>query len=483
MARRFRQYAGLLSRLLLVATLCFLSAARDVQAESGPEEPLKVILTRAPDSPAVGGSLVITLFVDHPKPAEVSVEAPVFPPSLVVERTRIEPKSFPGTSGKDERWTAVEYSFRISAAGEHRIGQFIVQACGKTARTPPLSITVGGGSPVVPRKSLSWEDVPDAALVGVPFDIRLVAVGFTADVSMSVVVDTPENSILQKSPVSQAETRSGTIARFRLTLLDSMPFRLPAVTLHFPDGSSASAPSLGIPVSRASSPSDSQVAAFSASRPSLKTEKAKRLPFPDSAALSVPSLFRRSIAPVLESARVFWEKGDYVSAMTALRAAERDSSFGLFVRPTRREAEKLLLLPLSRDEPFAPFVALVSLVVSAALIALLVGLSLLLELFKLRPVTSVRHRRFMVIYIALAVGSLASARLLYAGAKARESVVLTSCRSLRVPDPVSARSADFSMGQAARTTTWTGKGEGAWLFVELDDGRSGWIEAVHARRY
>lgn len=481
MARRFRQYAGLLSRLLLAVSLCLGMPARNAFSASGPEEPLRVVVFRAPDSPRDGGSFTLTLFIDHPRPQDVSVDAPVFPPSLRLERTRVEPRLFPGTAGSSERWTTVEYSFRPASSGEFRIGSFVVRAAGKSAESAPFTLSVGGGAPAAARKSLAWDGAPLQAAVGSSFEIRLIASGFVPDGSLLPGISAPENAILEALAVSEADRLSGTVARFRATLMDSTPFRLPPLTLRLGDGSEVAAPPLA--VAAVGAPSGGRVPVALVMRDSPNMPKPARPSFPEESQAAFPGFVRASTAPILESARRDWEKGSYGAAVATLRAAERDSVFGLFIRPTRREAEKSLSLPPSRDEAYAPLVPLAVSALAGAFVFALFGAAALLEAVKRNAVTSRRRRRFMIISAAAALFALASSRLVFAGARKREAVVLSACRSLRVPDPVSAASAEFSEGQAARATSSTGAGEGSWLFVETDDGRSGWIEAVYAHRY
>jgi hypothetical protein len=140
------------------------------------------------------------------------------------------------------------------------------------------------------------------------------------------------------------------------------------------------------------------------------------------------------------------------------------------------------LIP-SPNEIFSPFAVLLTFAFAAALTAAFFGFTLLAEFLKRSIVTSTRRRRFTVVCVAAAIALLASSRLAYAASSAGERVILSACRALRVPDPASAPSAEFAEGQAARASARTGKGQDGWLFIELDDGRSGWIEAVHARRY
>lgn len=481
MARRFREHAGLLRRTLCAAA-ALLALAAAAAAESGPEEALAVAVSSAPEEPAADGPFTLTLLVGHPSPAEVVVQAPAFPASFRLERTRVEPRLLPGSGGRDERWTAVEYAFRLTAPGEFRLGRFSVRAAEKRAATEELVVRVSGGEPLPAPASLRWEGVPAALRVGEAAELALVLSGAIAEAGTQAAVAVPENAVFRALPVPEADRRRGTVARFRLTPLESGAFRLPEASLRA-GGAVLRAPSRTVPVSAAGAPAGkTAVPAAAAARRSVRAAAVPSAAFPE-ASPAVPRLLRPALDGVLGIARDSWNLGDRVSSLAVLRAAERDSSLGLLVRPVRKAAEAALGLAPGRDEPFAPFTALAALLAVSLAAALGGALSLLPGLLKGRGVTSSARRRFTLVGVAAALALLSAGRLLYAGSRAGESVVLSDCSSLRVPDPASARSAAFSAGQSARVAVRAADEAGEWLFVEAEDGRSGWVRSADARRY
>lgn len=481
MASRFREYAGLLKIAALSALLCLLPAPAELRAESGPEEPLSVVLARSPDQAVSGGSLAITLYVDHPKPAEVAIEPPAFPSAFILERTKVEPRSLPGTGSTGKRWTAVEYVFTVVAAGAHRIGPFVIRAGGKRAATEPLTIPVEDSAPANIPKTLYWKGAPAAVTVGEPFELSLILSGAAAE-SPRPEVSIPENAIFSKLPLSAEDLRAGTAARFRVTLLDSSPFRLPPATLRLPDGTILASAPLALPVSAARVPAEGAKPSSKAGGPPVPKQKPAAAP-PAFPRTPYPRLYRPWLEPVYSAARSHWERREYASALAVLRAAERDSPLGFSVRAVRKGAEEALGLVPVHDERYAPFVPLAAIAITGAALAALFGAPLAAAALKRKLVTSARRRRFIIVFLAASISALASFRLLYAAAGARENVILSACSAFRVPDPISARSAEFAEGQAGRSRASIGDGKSGWMYVELEDGRSGWIEAVRARRY
>jgi hypothetical protein len=436
-----------------------------------------VILSRSPDHPRAGEPITVTILIDHPRAAEVRVDPPPFPSGLTVDRMKVEPRTVAGTASGGDRWTAAEFVFS-AAAGEYRIGSFRVLAGSRSAATAPLSIAVIGDAPGKPTATLSWKGAPAAFTVGEPAVLTLALAGAAMESSVRPTFAAPENSIFAELPVSAQELRSGVVAKFRVILLDAAPFRLPSVSIFLPDGSLAVARSFPVPVV-ANAAASVRTAAADSGKPIRDAASSKPAPsFPEAA---FPGIARPWLEADYAAAKTHWERLDYVSALAVLRSAERDNTFGFAVRPVRAAAEGLLGLEQSSDERWAPFKVLLILVFFFSVLAVLVGLSVALEFLRLRGVTSARRRRFIIACAATIAAVLCAWRLAYASMDAGDAVVVSSSRARRVPDLESAVSAEFPEGQVGRVRARTG--EDGWLFIELPDGRSGWIEAVHARRY
>ena len=482
MANRFRKQSGLLRTAIRGTMLCFALLSATVYAESGPDEPLSVILSRSPDQPIVGGLLSITLLVDHPRPADVEVTPPPFPGGLALTRTKKEPKSLPGGGPTGKRWTSVEYEFTVASSGEYRIGPFVVQAAGKSASTAPMAVAVSAAAPVRAQRTLAWTGTPEKAPIGEPFELSLIVSGGPAPDAARPVVAIPENAIFGSLPVSDADLREGKVARFRVTLLDGPALHIAPATLRLPDGSMLKTAALSVPASALRVPAEApkKSAGPTERRAAVKAAGVTEVAFPES---RQPRLLRSWLERLYAPAREHWDRRDYVAALAVLRAAERDAALGFEVREVRKKAETALGLFPSLEEPYAPFLPLLSLALISAAVAALFGVPLLARILRRDFVTSVFRRRFIVVLVAVSIFGLAVGRLLFAAVGAREGVILSSCRAFRVPDPAAAGSADFAEGQAGRARASTGEGDGSWLYVELEDGRSGWIEAVHARRY
>lgn len=485
MVGRIREHARLLIGTA-AALCCVLAAPFPASAESGPEEALAVILTQEPDVPVLGRPFTLALLVDHPAAAEVRVDPPPFPAALRPDRVRAAPRAVPGFSGGSERWTAVEYVFTVAASGSIEIGPFSVEAGGKRAETEPLTLIIAenGESSVAAALRWSADDAAERALrAGRPAEVRLILSGAEGAEAFRSDAAAPERAALEALPIDAALRLAGVVGRYRLIPLESGSLRLPPVELRLKDGRSLRSPPLVLaaaaPGAAAAEPASSRPAGREVPE---RTASFTAPAFPKAAALPFPFL-RARLESLLAPARERWAAGDYVSALAFLRAAERDDPLGMAVEETRAAAERSLSLGAGFDEPYAPRVPFAIAALLASLFWLPVFLGAAAALIRKKPVTSAGARRFLIAAAALVLTVFCALRPLYAGLRARGYALLSACYTLRVPDGESARSASFQAGQSVRTVERARSGGIDWLFVEAEDGRSGWVEAARARRY
>lgn len=482
MARRNREHPGLLRVLACCLALLSSGAGAPLGAQTGPEEPLELSLSLSAASIEAGDALSLVLLVRHPNPTEVAVFPGRFPDAVVVEKIRTEPRSLPSPSGAEERWTRVEYSLRVNEAGTFTLGPFGVSAAGKTAVAAPVTVVAEARRiGEVSARSLSWSGVPERAVQGLPFVCSLVVSGFVpAD---EAAAQAPEDAVFEALPVSASDRQAGVVARFRVTALGSRTLTLPGASIADRAGGRVAAPPVRIPLDAAGT-TPGGAPADGVQVPAVESPTAR-----PTVPADLGSLGAALVSPIaaafhsraLAQARAAWLARDYVSALAALRAAERDSILGPALGPLRRAAERVLSLSDATAEPWIPL----PLAAAAAVCGILSGLLAFSavrggrRLFS-SAVTTGRRRRFIgsiaacVVFLGVAVG-ISVSRL-----AAPRGVVLSACESFRVPESGSAKSASFSEGQAARELARAG---GNWLYVETGDGRFGWVEAVHARRY
>jgi hypothetical protein len=505
MERRYGYRGGLLMRTLLTGffrtsslTLIGLVAAgfpcRSI-AETGPEEPLVLLVSVSPERPKAEADFIVSILVDHPDPAETTVRPPALPATLVLERTRIEPHLIRGTQDRDERWTEIEFTFTLRSDEDFVLGPFEVSVPGKRAATAPLKVRVAGsdGGPEAPGRqfSLEWRGVPSSLISGESTEVLLVLVGGGAPRNgepavQAPVVQAPENAVMEALPLRSEDRDRGVIGRFALTALQPPGFILPAVALSTGGALTIRAGAVRVSVSPASrqGATDSVEAPPPSSSPTASSkaakEKAAKPPFPKvpklPAPLAVP--FRASTERIFSLASAAWSRGDYAAALAVLRKAERDSLAGFIVSGVRREAEREIGIENAPNEAYAPTFALSALAAAAVLLSVLV-------FFSARRVTSGHYRGYKVaiLFLALACFSLAYlllVRLDAAGLLGRGvAAVAPDCIVYRIPETDGGVSTEFQAGQTVRLRS----SAGSWIYAEASDGRSGWVAGDRVIRY
>lgn len=478
-------------RSVFLAFSCFaaLSFPLRLLAASGPDEPLTLLVSVSPERPSSDAAFIVTILVDYPDPSGTSVRPPSFPSTIALDRTRTEPHLVRGTSGRDERWTAIEFTFTLRSEEDFVLGPFEVSVPGKWARTEPMTIRVspsqarqearGGG----PTANLVWRDVPASIRAGEAAELTLVLEGERAPKDAELSAEAPENALLETSPPKPQDGEAGIVGRFKLTALQGPSVRLPVVTFSMGGTNTLRSPGGSIAVSAAAArASPAATPARSASRgEGAETEgenpKAQgELLFPEAPGLPAPLRF--SAEKTLSLARSAWSSGDRAIALAALRAAERDTIAGFALTEIRREAERSLGIENAPNERYAPTSALIGLAIASVLLAII-------AFFTARRVTSGGHRGFKVaiLFLVLAcvsVGRLLVVRLDAAGVLGRGvAAVAPACIAYRIPEKEGGASARFAEGEAIRLRS----SAGSWIYAEAADGRSGWVEGLALIRY
>jgi hypothetical protein len=476
---------------MLLAFSCFAATFFPARllAASGPDEPLTLLVSVSPERPSSDTAFIVTILVDYPDPAGTSVRPPSFPSTIALDRTRTEPHLMRGTSGRDERWTAIEFTFTLRSEEDFVLGPFEVSVPGKWARTEPMAIRVspsqarqegqGGG----PQATLVWRGVPASIRAGEAAELTLALEGARAPKNAELSAEAPENALLETLPPKGQDGESGIIGRFKLTALQAPSVRLPAVTFSMGGGILLRSPGGSIAVSAAAarestaaaperSPAASEGAETEGESPKVQGE----LQFPE--AIGLPAPLRFSAEKTLSLARSAWGSGDRAIALATLRAAERDSITGFALTEVRRGAEHSLGIENAPNEPYAPTSALVFLAITSILLSII-------AFFTARRVTSGGHRGYKVAILFLVLACVSLGRLLLvrldaAGFLGRGiSAIAPACIAYRIPEKEGGASARFAEGEAIRLRS----SAGAWIYAEAADGRSGWVEGLALIRY
>jgi hypothetical protein len=445
--------------------------------------PPRILVESAPGRLRSGGTWTLTILVDHPRPGEVEVLPPPFPPALSPGLVRQEPRII-GT----ERWTAVEYHFGLRGSGRVILGPFeIISPQGRALSSPlELDIEAPEGEPLLFR--LAWENIPPRLSPGesAEFSLRLLEgdLGRLPPASGVLLPEAPEGFILERLRPEPGDREAGRALRLRLLALSGTPFRLPARSLRF-GNLLLEIPPLLIPVSGSGAPpggppppeeiSPAPPAPFPPPPPGPA-------PFPDMAAL-VPdpplpflhSAYQRALAPV----QVLWDAGDRVRALAELRGRERSHFAGPLLRPLRRSLETSLGLKGVPDEAWRPRLLFrIGLLGVLGLAALIIAPRRLFHRGKGGKTPPARRiGRVAGLALLLALGGFSLWGLLdsrgFPGG--RRSGVVRETAARRVPGLAGTITALFREGQPVRAWPLSG----SWVRVEIPDSplEDGWIPA------
>lgn len=481
--RRFRR--GLLSFLAGAALLVALPPA--LRGISGPEEALTVLVGTESGEMRIGVSWSLSLLVDHPNPAEVTVRPPELPEQVILDRVRTSVAVVAGSSGRDERWTEIRYFFTPIRTGRFVLGPFEVATADKRALTPAMTLSALGHQELAPAYEpvLRWLDLPEALTLGRGAEILLAVDGGDPGVdyaaaAASAALTAGEGTLAELLPLKAADAARGGVLRVRLIPLSLSRSPLPSVTLQA-EGRRLSSPALSLPVAASAAAAAPETAVKAASKAvaaaaagggtaqaAAGEDAAPAWPeaLPDHPAARLPVL-GSGYRDAVRLARSRWEAEEHGAALAGLRAAERDSPWGWTLRPLRRTLESALGLHPGPDELPAPVPVLLAAAAAFAAACLLLR-------------KSAAGRFFFAILALAAVLYLAAARLDARGGLGRgRGVVLLDCEAFKVPDPAGAAAARFAQGRYGRIKIEAGD----WAFVETADGEAGWIAGASAIRY
>ena len=166
--RRFKLFRPGLLNSVFIIFLFFITFKTN--AQTADEKLWDITPVVSPENPVAGGNFTITLLIDHPNPAEVTVVPPEFPREILLNRIRNEARNVlentlnnkTDPSGNYSRWTAVEYLFTAQSPGILEIGQFSIITPDKKAETEIIQFTIIADEIPTQKYSptLHWENLP-----------------------------------------------------------------------------------------------------------------------------------------------------------------------------------------------------------------------------------------------------------------------------------------------------------------------------------
>jgi hypothetical protein len=347
----------------------------------------------------------------------------------------------------------------------------------KTFLTDTISVHIQGTIREY-RPYFFWENPPRSLQIGEQEAVSLRLVNWDPEKPLpkreQLQGGTPEQMILEEQPLSESDQARGIILRLKVIPLGGQRFTLKAFRLQY-EGFNLEVPGLSIPIIPKTRENPEKQREALTSSHQAEEEPPVVFPFPEIAAPIFP-LFRTDYEQGLASARSFWNEGLIPEALAEMRRNERDNLTGSHFAALRQEAERILGLDLTQDEPWRPRkIALGIFLGSLSLLILTVILPLgkrRLFLSQGKSVTSRLSWGYKSIVIILMV-LISSALFVLVRDHGREngSAVLRATTAYRVPDAAGGASAYFGEGQPVSIHSVSD----AWVYVESFDGRLGWV--------
>ena len=322
--------------VLLLSVLC--ASAAYSQDAAAP----RILVQVSPETPYAGHEWTVTLLIEHPHPAEVTVIQPRFPEAFFLDRV-LKSARLTQNANVISRWTAAEYRFISWVPGSFVIEPFEVILPGQRVRSEPVTVNVRNAADDVLKLQplLEWENVPAQLSVGEPGVLNLRLTGWNPGLPL------PEPRAfmppLNESCVMEALDgggSSGIALRLRIIPLAVQNLHIPAYTV-MRNSIAFEIPALTVSVSplppgKTAGAETSAAIADSAAiaAPAVGT-------FPESGLLPGAGffsrllfgigIFRTDYETVHQKARELFEQGRYAQAFALLRQQERDrAAFPLY---------------------------------------------------------------------------------------------------------------------------------------------------------
>jgi hypothetical protein len=383
-----------------------------------------------------------------------------------------------GPAPEPTRWTAVEFLFTASVAGNIVLEPFEVSAPGKAAYVGPVSVRVYEGKTAKsPPPVFAWENPPASLVLGEAGRINLTLSNWNPQHKA------PENFLrgkgLENAIVEELPFKaSGNIIRYQFTIIPLSGEALNIEAHSFSTGGlSLSVPRLGIALKNPPLETPPRLKAEGAASQNTAGQNAvaqnawQGAPFPEPGG-DVFFLIRDDYRRITQESRALWNEGRRAEALAFLRRNERDSLSGPALASLRREAEKRLGLGLTEDEVWQPWKTHAFI---GVWVFLLIGAGIFFYKFR---VTSGKFSGYKSIFRLIIPGVLAILLVLggitdFFGSRGRgRGAVLEAANAYRVPEKGGGVNSFFSEGQPVDIRS----NEGGWVYAETADGRAGWVQ-------
>ncbi|MDR2096244.1 MAG: hypothetical protein LBP76_12135 [Treponema sp.] len=437
----------------------------------------------------------ITVLVNHPYPQQIQVQPPNLPPSLSLQRIRVDARSIRGRDSINERWTAAEFLFIPQAAGLLKVGPFQIIGQGKRTATAEITRTIRPSAVANPsnRPSLVWEAVPRQLKIGEQGEFTLRIRNKDPRKPIPEVQlyrqKLPLNAILEEFTPSQAERNTGIVLRIRLIPLEGSEVSLSSGYLPY-EGYALQVPAVRIPISAAALPAPPPPSALN--EPSATSAGT---PFPDLPPESL--LFKADYNGTIRKARSLWEADKKTEALAFIRRCERENLSGPLLPPLRRKLENALGIAFSPDEAWRPKLLLIPFLISGIALVIIPLILWLLSCYRSRktpapspdspvnpyfyakipydpPKAGVTSKSLRGYIVSFFCGVVLCGIVLYLSSPLSSntfSVVREAVTAGLVPDVNAGESAYFAPGEAVKIRLVAG----IWVYAETGDGRSGWV--------
>jgi hypothetical protein len=171
-----------------------------------------------PDMPVVGQSWTLTLFVDYPQPADVSVIAPPYSEVLSLDRILKTPR----VMGNNVQ-TVFEYRFTPIKSGRFTLEKFTIICPEGSAQTEPFVLDIRADIEEQKTHSfqLDWEIKPSSIRLGERVILTLRGWDSQLPSAEFFLPQAPPGLILALSPLSAQERKNGIAAKMTIIPLEA----------------------------------------------------------------------------------------------------------------------------------------------------------------------------------------------------------------------------------------------------------------------
>jgi len=342
--------ANLIFRVTLIVFLLipflFLHAQEDTDKEEEENLGPQIFTSISPEIPLSGRSFTVSLVIDYPVPEEVTVIAPPFAGSFILDRIVKTPRVT-----ETRVFTVVEYRLIPQRSGRVVLESFTVvcPAGVRESESFALNVRGEGEEPLVRSPRLAWEGVPRQMAAGDRVTLVLRASGWNSREPPPefFIPPVPQGVILASLPLSDEERAGGIAVKLTLIPLNAGNFRLNARTIRHETANESvifSIPALNIQItgsSAAQAPQPDENSSGGKDSPVNVTA-----PFPEFILTAAKSGIREShrlqCENIYNTAKELWDSGLFARSLAHLRRNERDHPAGSLLQPIRRQAEENL---------------------------------------------------------------------------------------------------------------------------------------------